>query len=193
MYTYPANFNDRTIAAIAELPHVVKYVDIPLQHINTRILKQMRRRIDRAGTETLLEKLRAKIPNIVIRTTMVVGFPSETDAESQELLQFVKDFKFDALGAFAYSPEPGSPAATMPEQIDERVKLDRLNALMEAQQRIAYRKAKQWIEREFDVYVESLDASDRVPAMPTQPASTRSRSGDAGPRRIREITFHWPG
>jgi len=157
MYTYPANFEDSTISALADLEHVVKYVDIPLQHINDRILKLMKRRIDRAATERLLDKLRKRIPQIAIRTTMIVGFPTETDEEFAELVQFVKEFQFDALGAFVFSPEPGTRAADMTGQIDDRLKQQRLDTLMRTQRKIAYQSARNWIGKRFAVYIEPAD------------------------------------
>ncbi|MFA5863366.1 MAG: 30S ribosomal protein S12 methylthiotransferase RimO [Phycisphaerae bacterium] len=162
MYTYPANFTDATIRAIADLEHVVKYVDIPLQHINDRILKRMGRRIDRATTEKLLEKLLRQIPDLAIRTTLIVGFPGETDKEFQELFDFVRDFEFDALGAFAYSPEPGTRAAYLSGQVPEQIRLQRLDRLMKLQRRIAYAKARQFIGRKFDVYIEPTPPAKKM-------------------------------
>jgi ribosomal protein S12 methylthiotransferase len=162
MYTYPANFTDSAIGAIAELDHVVKYVDMPLQHINDRILKRMGRRIDRAGTLQLLEKLRERIPGLTLRTTLIVGFPGETDKEFRELMDFVKDFRFDALGAFAYSPEPGTRAAEMSDQVPEKVKVQRLDELMRLQRKIAYAKAREQVGKRFEVYVEPTDAGKKM-------------------------------
>ncbi len=162
MYTYPANFTDAAIRAIADLEHVVKYVDIPLQHISDRILKRMGRRINRSGTLRLLEKLRGQIPDLTIRTTMIVGFPGETDAEFRELMEFVRDFEFDALGAFAYSPEPGTRAAGMSDQVAERVKQERLDELMRLQRKIAYGKARAQIGKRFDVYIEPTAAGKKM-------------------------------
>jgi len=159
MYTYPANFADSTIRAIAECRHVVKYVDLPLQHISDRILRAMGRRIGRAETEALLEKLRRAVPGIAIRTTMLVGFPGETDRQFEELLDFVRQFKFDALGAFAFSPEPGTRAAAMADQVPEQEKLRRLDALMRLQRRIAGQLGRQRIGSEFDVYVEPSESN----------------------------------
>ena len=154
MYTYPANFSDATIDAIANLDKLVKYVDIPLQHINDKILKLMTRKTDRKSIERLLEKLRAKIPNIAIRTTMIVGFPGETDKEFNELIEFVRNFEFDALGAFAFSPEPGTKAATLPNQVPEKIKQQRLDKLMSLQKKIAFKKAKSYINKTLSVYLE---------------------------------------
>lgn len=159
MYTYPANFTDATIKALAELEHVVKYVDIPLQHISDNILKRMGRRIGRKETLRLMDKLRSQVPNIAIRTTLIVGFPGETDAEFEELCGFVKDYQFDAMGAFAFSPEPSTRAARLDGLIPEQVKLARLDRLMKLQQKIAFAKAKSMIGKKFDVYIESIPAS----------------------------------
>ena len=157
MYTYPANFEPSTIAAIADLEHVVKYVDIPLQHINDRILKLMNRQVDRATVEKLLDEIRKRIPEVAIRTTMIVGYPSETEDEFRELVQFVKDFEFDALGAFVFSPEPGTKAARMKDQLDERIKRRRADILMRTQRSVVRRTLGKWIGRTLDVYVEPTD------------------------------------
>ena len=138
LYTHPATLSDDLIDVMADCPKVVPYLDIPLQHINDRILKRMNRHITRSGTERILDKLRTAIPDILIRTTMLVGFPSETDAEFAELLDFVTQQRFGALGTFTYSCEPGSAAAKMDGQIDESTKQQRLDAIMTAQQGIAF-------------------------------------------------------
>src|SRR2546423_7231712 len=113
MYAYPSCFTDEMIHAIADCDRVVKYIDMPLQHINDEILTKMRRRVTRKQTETLLQKLRDRVPNIAIRTTFIAGAPGETDAQHRELVQFVKDFGFDMMGVFPYSPEPGTPMGRM--------------------------------------------------------------------------------
>jgi len=154
MYGYPANFADSTIRALAELKHVAKYVDLPLQHICDPILRAMGRRITRQQAEALLEKLRTTVPDITIRTTMIVGFPGEKESHFQELLDFVRQFKFDALGAFIFSPEPGTKAAKMPGQVPEHQKLERLDRLMRLQRRIAHKLASGRIGSVFTVFVE---------------------------------------
>ncbi|MFW6031834.1 MAG: 30S ribosomal protein S12 methylthiotransferase RimO [Phycisphaeraceae bacterium] len=128
MYAYPTQFEEAMIDAIARLPHVTKYIDIPLQHISTQVLDRMRRRTSRELIETLLTKLRQRVPGIAIRTTFISGFPGETDAQHRELVDFVRAFGFDNLGVFGFSPEPGTPSAKMhaespvpPEVIEERV------------------------------------------------------------------------
>jgi len=113
LYVYPSVFTDEMIDAIAECDRVVKYIDIPLQHINDRVLKAMHRRVTRAQTETLLGKLRERIPGVTIRTTFISGFPGETEAEFQELLDFVRAFRFSAVGVFPYSLEPDTPGGRM--------------------------------------------------------------------------------
>jgi len=141
LYVYPSVFTDAMIDAIAESDKVVKYIDMPLQHINDRVLKAMHRRVTRAQTETLLEKLRKRIPGVEIRTTFISGFPGETEAEFQELLNFVRDFGFSAVGVFPYSLEPDTPAGRMKEQISAAEKQRRADAIMEVQQEIAFERA----------------------------------------------------
>jgi len=154
MYTYPREFDERVIAALAECGRVVKYVDLPLQHINDRILRLMGRRITRRRTERLLKQLRSAVPGIAIRTTFIVGFPGENEEHFQELLEFVEQQRFDAVGAFVFSPEPGTPAARMSDQVPEDEKHQRLEQLMLAQQRIAFEKAAQFVGRRFEVLVD---------------------------------------
>jgi ribosomal protein S12 methylthiotransferase len=154
MYAYPSAFNDQMLDAIAECPRVVKYVDVPLQHINDRVLKAMGRRVTRRETETLLERIRRRIPGVTLRTTFLVGFPGETEAEFEELLRFVRDIGFDALGTFQYSCEPDTPAGRMPDQLDQAVKAERYGRLMLAQQELAWAAARRWIGRRLDVVVD---------------------------------------
>ncbi len=162
MYAYPSVFTDEMIDAIADCEHVVKYIDIPLQHINDRVLKAMRRRITRAQTERLLAKLRDRIDGVTIRTTLITGFPGETDAEFEELLAFVRDFGFDALGVFPYSREPDTPAGKMPRQVPEDVGEERAEEIMSTQQEIAFARATCYIGRRFKVLVDSDDGTDIV-------------------------------
>lgn len=162
MYAYPRFFDDALIDAIAECRHVVKYVDMPLQHINDRVLRWMGRRVKRCDIERLLRRLRDRVPGIAIRTTMMVGFPGETEAEFRELLAFVRDFRFDALGAFAYSREPEAPAARLPNQTRSNVKQRRLDRLMQAQQAIAFGRADAMIGRQLDLLVERMAPDGRL-------------------------------
>ncbi len=142
MYAYPSCFTDEMIKTIADSSRVVKYIDMPLQHINDRLLTVMKRRVTRKEITTLLEKLRKWVPGITIRTTFIAGSPSETEAEHKELVDFVKDFGFDMMGVFPYSAEPGTPMGRMDGQLSETVKAARVEELMLAQQDVAFAKAK---------------------------------------------------
>ncbi len=138
MYVYPSVLSDAMIDTIAECEHVCKYIDIPLQHISDRVLKAMHRRITRSQTERLLQKIRERIPNVTIRTTLIAGFPGETQAEFEELVEFIRDFRFDALGVFPYSLEKETPSGRMDRQLPDETKRERADALMEAQQEVAF-------------------------------------------------------
>ncbi|HZZ41905.1 MAG TPA: 30S ribosomal protein S12 methylthiotransferase RimO [Tepidisphaeraceae bacterium] len=140
MYAYPSCFTDEMIKTIADCSRVVPYIDMPLQHINDRLLNVMKRRVTRKEIETLLEKLRKWIPGMAIRTTFIAGSPTETEAEHQELVQFVKDFGFDMMGVFPYSPEPGTPMGRMTDQLPDDVKQSRVEELMLTQQKVAFAK-----------------------------------------------------
>ncbi len=164
MYVYPSVLSDEILDAIAESEHVCNYIDIPLQHINDRVLKAMHRRIDRASTERLLERIRERIPGVTVRTTMIAGFPGETDAEFNELVTFVRDFGFDALGVFPYSLEPDTPAGRMKEQIPEKIKSERVDALMATQQDVAFALADQRVGSTFDVLVDERVSGRTVQA-----------------------------
>jgi len=165
MYAYPTAMTDEIIETIAECDHVCNYIDIPLQHINDRILKAMHRRIDRVGTEQLLEKLRTVIPGVTIRTTMIAGFPGETAAEFEELLLFIKDFRFDALGVFPYSTESDTPAGRMRGAVSLPMIDERVDALMKAQQEVAFALGEEKIGSEFEVLVdERLEKDNTVVA-----------------------------
>lgn len=145
MYAYPSCFTDEMITAIAELPNVLKYIDMPLQHINDKVLDTMRRKTSRKLIETLLTKLRnVQGPDgrMAIRTTFISGYPGETDKQHNELVKFVRDFGFDAMGVFPYSPEPGTPAGTLYDQggaIPDDVIEDRISELMLTQQKVAFK------------------------------------------------------
>ena len=145
MYAYPSCFTDEMIDAIARLPHVVKYIDMPLQHISNRILTAMRRNTSRAQIEALLEKLRERIPGMALRTTFVTGFPGEAEEDHEELLEFIESFGFDMLGAFQFSPEPGTVAGRMEQDeslaVPAEVKRRRYDEIMATQQRVAFEQA----------------------------------------------------
>ncbi len=136
-YLYPHWVNDDLLQAMADSEAVLPYIDMPIQHIDDTILKAMRRRDDEQTTRLALERVRHHLPNAVLRSTVIVGFPGESDAQFEKLLALVEDGYFDRLGAFAYSPEEGTTAARMAGQIDEEVKAERLESLMEAQRKVS--------------------------------------------------------
>ncbi len=138
LYAYPTGITDRLIETIARSQRVVHYLDLPIQHAHDRILKAMRRPDTKEDLCRLIDRLRAVMPDIILRTTLIVGFPGETQGEFEELIEFVKWARFDALGAFTYFPEAGTPAAEFPDQIPDEIKQARLDALMLTQQEIAF-------------------------------------------------------
>ena len=137
LYTHPAHWSDELIETIAQCDKVARYIDIPLQHIDESMLRRMRRETSREHIETLINKLRAGIPGVALRTTFIVGFPGETEAEFETLIEFIERSRFDRLGIFKYSQEEGSRAAKMPEQISQKTKNARYRRAMLIQQRIA--------------------------------------------------------
>jgi len=145
LYAYPTGITGRLIETIARSERIVHYLDLPIQHANDRILKAMRRPDTKEDLCRLIGRLRAAMPDIILRTTLIVGFPGETQAEFEELVEFVQGARFDALGAFTYFPEAGTPAAGFPDQIPDEIKQARLEALMLAQQEIAFAKNKERI------------------------------------------------
>lgn len=156
MYAYPSCFTDEMIRTLAQCDRVVKYIDIPLQHINDRMLALMRRRVTRGQIETLLDKLRRWVPGIAIRTTFIAGAPSETEPEHWELVRFVRDFGFDMMGVFAFSQESGTPMGRMAEQADPQLKQHRVEELMLTQQQVAFAKAKQRIGQKVEVLIDRV-------------------------------------
>ena len=161
LYTHPRYFTDATIDAMADCPHVVPYVDLPLQHVADGVLKRMGRRTTRRDIEALLGKLRRKVKGIAIRTTFIVGFPGETEAEFEELLAFVKDFRFEALGVFPYSLEAGTPAARLPRRVPDAVAAQRRDAVMRVQQEIAFAANRARKGRPVLVLVDGADPAGR--------------------------------
>ncbi len=157
LYAYPIHFDAELIETLATAKKVLPYLDMPLQHINDRVLKRMQRRVNRAATEELLAKLRAAIPGLALRTTLIVGFPGETDAEFEELLAFVERAKFERLGVFPYSFEPGTPATRLDGHLPEEVKSERRDRLMAAQQEIAFAWAREQVGKELEVIVDAPD------------------------------------
>jgi ribosomal protein S12 methylthiotransferase len=157
LYAYPEHITDELVETLAGATKIIPYLDMPLQHINDRVLKRMIRRVDRKSTEDLLHKLRAKWPDLAIRTTFIAGFPGETDAEFEELRQFVADFKFERVGVFPYSLEPGTPAEKLDGHLPEDVKQARVNAIMEVQQRVAFGWAAAQVGKEHPVLIDGPD------------------------------------
>lgn len=162
LYCYPEEITDELISAIKKLPKVCHYLDIPVQHGADSMLRRMGRRTDRAGLESVIEKLRQNIPDIALRTTVITGFPGETDAEFKELHEFVCKNRFERLGVFTYSQEEDTPAAEMPEQIPEEIKESRRSIIMELQQQIAFEKSASLAGREMDVIVDGYLPDDEV-------------------------------
>ncbi|MBA4191507.1 MAG: 30S ribosomal protein S12 methylthiotransferase RimO [Planctomycetaceae bacterium] len=157
LYAYPEHISDEVIDTLAGSSKVIPYLDMPLQHINDRVLKRMIRRVDRSSTEKLLHRLRAKWPDLAIRTTFIAGFPGETEAEFEELRQFVADFKFERMGVFPYSLEPGTPAEKLDDRIPEDVKAARVAAIMEVQQQVAFGWANAQVGKEHPVIIDGPD------------------------------------
>lgn len=156
LYMYPDHFNDDLIKSIKENNKVVKYVDIPIQHINDNMLLLMNRKTDKKSIVKLIDKLRREIPSIIIRTTIIVGFPGEKDEYFNELYEFVKETKFDRLGVFTYSREEGTKSYNFNNQIDERTSELRRNKLMELQQVISLEKNQEKVGKIFRVLVEEI-------------------------------------
>ncbi|CAL6421047.1 unnamed protein product [Bathycoccus prasinos] len=156
LYAYPSYFSDELITAIADVPQVCKYIDIPLQHITNLSLLRMNRP-PRQHAEDLLYKLRDRIPGLALRTTFISGFPGETEEEHEELMQFCRDFKFERLGAFAYSEEDGTPAAEYPDQVKDDLRALRRDQLVAQQQEISESFAQSRVGQTLDVLVDNFD------------------------------------
>ncbi|MDO4558880.1 MAG: 30S ribosomal protein S12 methylthiotransferase RimO, partial [Planctomycetia bacterium] len=163
MYLYPMYVTDELIEVIASEPKVLPYLDIPLQHASDAILCRMNRVVNRTRTEDLLAKLRERIPELVLRTTMMVGFPGETDDAFDELCEFVRRWRFERLGAFVFSPEPGTPAYELPvdERVPERVAMERKQKLMKLQSEIAFEWNRRQIGRTVDVILDAPIRGER--------------------------------
>ncbi|HNY79462.1 MAG: 30S ribosomal protein S12 methylthiotransferase RimO [Sedimentisphaerales bacterium] len=157
LYAYPRGITVSLIDAIARSDKVLHYLDIPIQHASDKILRAMRRPDTSDGLRTMIERLRAAIPDIVLRTTVIVGFPGETDGDFSDLLEFIRWAQFDALGAFTFFPETGTAAAGFPDQIADDVKQDRLDTLMLAQQEIAFAKNRARVGQRLRCLIDSVD------------------------------------
>ena len=156
LYTHPTHYNDELIEVIASYPKICPYLDLPLQHISDKILKRMNRPVKKNYIISLINKLRDRISNLTLRTTFIVGFPGETDQDFEELLDFVKEFRFERLGAFISSREEGTPAYDFPQQISMRIKKERLKKLMLTQQSISKEINNAYIGKEIDVLVDEI-------------------------------------
>jgi ribosomal protein S12 methylthiotransferase len=155
LYLYPVNFTDELIDQIALSRKIIPYLDMPLQHISDPVLKRMQRRVNRTQTIELVEKLRERIANLVLRTTFIVGFPGETDAQFDELCDFVETTRFERMGVFTYSLEPGTPAVKLDGHLPEELKNSRRDKLMELQQKIAFEFGDSLVGYEIDVLIDA--------------------------------------
>ena len=162
LYCYPEEIDDNLIQVMKEEKKLCHYLDLPIQHANDEILKRMGRRTSKAQLEEIIGKLKREIPDITLRTTLITGFPGETEEQHEELKAFVDEMEFDRLGVFTYSPEEDTPAAEMPDQIPEEVKEDRQAEIMELQQEIAFAQAEDMIGEEVLVMIEGKVADENA-------------------------------
>ncbi len=160
LYAHPAHVTDELIRAIRDLPTVAKYIDIPIQHINDELLHKMKRETDGTYIRRLVARFREQIPGVAIRTTFIVGFPGETDGQTEELAEFMRETRFERVGIFPYSPEPKTSAERMPDQVPEEVRKERLNRLMKLQQEISAENNQKLVGKEIEVMVDEPDPSD---------------------------------
>jgi len=157
LYVYPEHVTDELLDTLGNSKKIIPYLDMPLQHINDRVLKRMVRRVDRDATERLITKLRGAMPGLAMRTTFIAGFPGETDADYEELKQFVKEQKFERVGVFPYSLEPGTAAEKLDGHLPEEVKAARVAGVMEVQQQVAFNYAQAQIGLEHAVVIDGPD------------------------------------
>ncbi|SJZ31286.1 30S ribosomal protein S12 methylthiotransferase RimO [Selenihalanaerobacter shriftii] len=157
LYAYPADFSDDLIEMIAKHKRICNYIDLPIQHADEEIRKKMGRQGSKEDILALIEKLRNRIPDMTIRTSLIVGFPGETLKEFNNLLDFIQRAKFDRLGVFTYSQEEGTPAANMPEQIPGEIKEERYEEVMNLQKTISLERNQEWIGKEVDMLVEEVE------------------------------------
>lgn len=197
MYAYPSCFTDEMIDALAACDRVIKYIDMPLQHINDRLLTLMRRRVSRRQIETLLSKLRGRIGGLTLRTTFIAGSPGETDDEHRELLEFVRDFGFDMMGVFPYSAESGTTMGRMDNQVPDDVKRSRVEELMLAQQQVAFAKARDKIGQTVDVLIDRRGTGDNpnwigrsTAQAPDIDSVTYVQSDDLHPGQLLPVRIH---
>lgn len=157
LYCYPERVTDELLDVMAREEKIVKYIDLPIQHCDGEILKRMNRRGDEQSLRELIGKIRAKIPDITLRTTLITGFPGETEEQFERLAEFVRDIKFDRLGCFAYSAEENTPAADMDGQLDDETKQRRADIIMEQQMLISVKKNNELVGKTMEIVVEGFD------------------------------------
>lgn len=161
-YTYPAGFPLGILPLIKEHSNICNYIDMPIQHINNRILSLMQRGHTREGTWQLLEKIRKDLPGVALRTTLIVGFPGETDEEFRELVEFVRNFKFERLGVFTYSHEEGTTAFKLKDSVPEKIKQQRLEELMNVQQEISYELNREKVGKTFKTIIDRKEGDHYI-------------------------------
>ena len=157
LYLNPNRITDELLVLIRDEPKICKYIDLPVQHINSRILKLMNRRSTKGGIIKIIEKIRKIVPQVALRTSIIVGFPSETDKEFKELLKFIKEIRFERLGAFSYSAEEGTPAYDFKKQVPKKIKSERLDLVMCTQQEISKQVNQKFIGKTLEVLVDEED------------------------------------
>lgn len=155
LYSYPEGITDELIKTVKEEEKICKYFDIPIQHISNNILKKMNRKTSKENIENLIEKIRKQIPEVVLRTSLIVGFPGENEKDFEELYEFVQKTKFDKLGVFKYSKEEGTPASNMPDQIHYKTKQARERKIMSLQKEISKEILQKKINKKMDVLIEN--------------------------------------
>ena len=162
MYCYPEEITDDLIQVIKEQPKICNYLDLPIQHASDEVLKRMGRKMTKSQLVDVIGKLRREIPDICLRTTLITGFPGETKEQHEEMMEFVDEMEFDRLGVFAYSAEEDTPAANMPNQVDDELKEDWRDELMELQQEVSFDKAQTMIGSVLTVMVEGKVADENA-------------------------------
>jgi ribosomal protein S12 methylthiotransferase len=161
LYLYPSRITDELLKVVRDEPKVCKYIDVPVQHISASVLRSMNRKTSKKDIVALLSKIRTMIPGAALRTSVIVGFPGETDRDFKELLAFIKDFQFERLGAFIYSKEEGTKAYSMPGQIPQKVKEARFDEIMRLQQSIAAQVNSRSQEKTIDVLIEERQETSK--------------------------------
>ena len=160
LYTHPAHFTDELIDVIADSKNICKYIDLPIQHANDRILRKMNRKASRNEIIELIEKVRTRIKDVTLRTSVIVGFPTETDDDFGELMEFLKEIRFERVGAFIYSPEEGTEAVKFKGQVPEKIKQERFDQVMKLQQGVSLENNLKYTDKKLKVLVDEADASN---------------------------------